>query len=493
MCRTSYALLGIALLALAGGVAHADAPIPSRPDQLTYPPLEYQLPPASQFRATLPNGMVVYIAEDRMLPTFDLTVTIRTGAAFDPPDKAGLASLVGEELRDGGTEELSPDELDERVEFLAASLDSEVNDTQGSAELSCLSKDVDEALALLVDVLRRPRFDEDRLRLAKERRLQNIKRRNDSTARIERIEWGFMMTGEDHFSNRYPSSATTNAITRDDLINFHRLYYHPGNMIVAVAGDFDRDEMLAKLEKVFADWPIGAAAPKVFPAPHYEPEPGVYVIHKEDVNQGRVSIGHRSIMRGSPDEFPLRVMNLILGGGGFQSRLMARVRSDEGLAYSVGSQFDQGVYYPEDFRCFFQSKSNSCAYATRLVIDEINRLRDEPVGQKELDDAIDYIVEGFPQWFPSKMALMKMYADDEYTGRDPSYWQTYVDNVKRVTVQDVQRVARKYLHPDQLVILAVGNAEDMIAGGYEKAPELGLNEFGTVVRLPLRDPDTLKR
>lgn len=488
----ALAFAGCVTTAVQGEKPAQDA-IVSHPDQLVFPSLEFQLPAASQFREVLPSGMVVYIAEDRMLPTFDMIVLIRTGGAFDPPAKAGLASLTGEQLRDGGMEKLSPEDLDERVEFLAATLSSRIGDERGSASLAVLSKDIDEGLALLVDMLRHPRFDEERLRKAKERALQNIKRRNDATRTIEAIEWGFLMDGADHYSNRYRSSESIKAITRDDLVAFHRKYYHPGNMMVSVAGDFDRQEMLKKIEKAFGDWPVGEPAPKTFAAPVHEPVPGVYMVDKQEVNQGRVSIGHKSIMRGTPDEFALRLMNAILGGSGFQSRLVAKVRSDEGLAYSVFSQFGQGVYYPDSFRCAFQSKSNSCAYATKLVLDEIERIRSEKVGQEEFDNAVSLLVEFFPQRFPSRMSLLRTYLADEYTGRAPAYWQTYVEQLKSVTLDDVLRVAGEYLHPDRLVILAVGETEALLAGGTDKAPDLRFDRFGKVTKLPLRDPDTLKR
>ena len=493
MCKRINLWIGIGLVVCATAALQAEGPLPGHPKDLQYAPLDFKLPPASQFREVLSNGMMVYVAEDRMLPTFDMTVTIRTGSAVEPPDKVGLASLAGEQMRDGGTKNLTPEELDERVEFLAASLYSRIGETRGEAGLFCLAKDIDEGLGLLIEVLRYPRFDGERLRMANDRMLQNIKRRNDSTRSISRIEWGFLMDGESHFGNRYPSSNTIKAVTREDLFAFHRKYIHPGNMILAVAGDFDRGAMLKKLEKAFIDWPTGETGPQSFPAPDYSPKPGVYMIHKEDVNQGRVTVGHKAIMRGSPDEFALQVTNGILGASGFRSRLVAKVRSDEGLAYNTGSRFNQGVYYPGNFQCWFQSKSNSCAYATNLVLNEIKRLRDEKVTQTDLDDAIAYYVESFPQRFPSRLSLLEAYVDDEYTGRDPNYWQSYVDNLKRVTVDDVKRVAKKYLHPEGLVILAVGDAEAMKAGGHDKAPELRFDAFGQMKQLPLRDPDTLRR
>lgn len=493
MCYHKGIAVGLFVLICVPLSAVAQAPVPPRPQDIVYPPLDFQLPPPSQFREVLSNGMVVYVAEDRMLPTFDMSVLIRTGSAVEPASKAGLAALAGEQMRDGGTKNLAPDAFDEKVEFLAASMSCHMGDTQGEARLSCLSKDIDEALALFVDMLRYPRFDDGRLRLAKERMLQNIKRRNDSTASIARIEWGFLMDGENHFSNRYPSSKTVRTITRDDLVAFHGKYVHPANLIVAVAGDFGRAAMLGKLEKAFGGWPIGETGPTTFPKPLHTPKPGVYVVNKKDVNQGRVTIGHKAIMRGTADEFPLHVMNAILGASGFRSRLVSRVRSDEGLAYNTGSRFEQGVYYPGDFACWFQSKSNSCAYATRIVLEEINRLREKPVGSDDLKDAIAYFVESFPQRFPDKQSLLETYAQDEYTGRDPNYWRTFVDRIKQVTPEEVQDVAQKHLRPGQLVILAVGDADALMAGGYDKAPDLKLSAFGKVTTLPLRDPDTLER
>jgi predicted Zn-dependent peptidase len=356
-----------------------------------------------------------------------------------------------------------------------------------------LSKDLDAGLDLLAEMLRYPRFDEQRFRLAIERQLQNIKRRNDATASIAASEWGFLMNGEHHFSNRYPSSKTLQAIGREDLSAFHRKYIHPGNMILAVAGDFDRSEVLKKLEKAFGDWPAGETGPTSFAKPDHQPAAGVFLVHKEGVNQGRVSIGHLGITRGSPDEFPLIVANGILGASGFRSRIVARVRSDEGLAYNSGSRFEQGIYYPGDFQCWFQSKSNSCAYATKLVIEEIHRLVKEKVSQADLDDAVNTYVDQFPQRFPTRMALLETYVSDEYTGRDPKYWEAYIDQLRKVTPDDVHRVAQKYMHPDKLVILAVGDTEAMAAAGYDKAPEVKFENLGKTTRLPLRDSDTMKR
>lgn len=465
--------------------------IPPHPDLLKFKPLDYQPPNAKDFRHTFKNGAVVYIAEDRELPLININVLIRTGTYLEPPDKAGLAEMVGSLLRDGGTLSLPPDSLDEKLDFLAASIGTSIGRTQGRASLNILSKDLDQGLAIFVDILKNPRFDEERMRLYKERVLQEMQRRNDQTSSIENREWNRLMYGDDFFINRLPTKQSIESITREDLIAFHQKYFYPANFIFAVSGDFDRKTMLNKLEKALAGWPNKNTEIPPVPRPAQEPQPGIYMVHK-DVNQGRISIGHWAIERGNPDEFALLVMNDILGGGGFTSRIMSRVRSDEGLAYSAGSRFEIGTYYPGVFRAFFQSKTPTCAHAASIVLEEIKRIRTEKVSEDELQTSINSFIETFPKTFATKAQTVMTFADDEYTGRDPNYWRTYRDNIRKVTADDVLRVAQQYLHPDKLVILGVGNVDEMLKG-YDKVPvkftDFGLGE---VKRLPLRDPMTLQ-
>ena len=197
-------------------------------------------------------------------------------------------------------------------------------------------------------------------------------------------------------------------------------------------------------------------------------------------------------MRGNPDEFAIDMMNEILGGGGFTSRIMNRVRSDEGLAYDAGSSFSPGVYYPGLFRAGFQSKSSTAAQAAQIVLDEIERIRKEKVSGEELDTVKNNAIEIFPRYFATASAVAGTFANDEFTGRDPRYWETYRDKIRAVTAEDVLRVAENYLHPDKLVILAVGNIDEMLKGNSEK-PEYSFQKIGggRVQTIPLPDPQTM--
>jgi predicted Zn-dependent peptidase len=481
------------LLAAALQAAPAPAPaIPDSPDKLVFKPLAYTPPRAALHRVVLKNGMVVFIAEDPTLPLVDISVTVRTGSYLDPAGQEGLAALTGSLLRNGGTRTLTAEQLDERLDFLAARVATSVGETSGTASLNCLAENLDDSLKLFVEMLKEPRFQEDRLALAKEQALQEMTRRNDDPEDIERREWNVLLYGEGKGPNRFTTEASIRSVSRADLAAFHKRYFHPAGMIASVSGAFSRPEMIRKLEAAFAGWP--GARPEVPPVPsEISTAPaGLYRIQKE-VPQGRVSIGLPAVKRDSPDIYALEVMNEILGGSGFASRIMRTVRSNEGLAYSAGSALRFGVYYPGAFRALFQSKSRTVTYATQLVLDEIKKVREQPVTADELDTIKRSLVETFPSNFESKAKTVALFAADEYTRRDPAFWQTYRDRIQAVTPADVQRVARQYLAPEKLLVLVVGDQKEIdIGDGKHAAALAALAPGGHAVTLPLRDPMTMK-
>ena len=476
---------------LAASIASAQS-LPETPEKLNYAPLTYTPPTAKDHRVVLKNGVVAYIIEDRALPLITIQATIRAGVWLEPAGKEGLARLTGSQMRAGGTKSLTAEQFDERADFLAAAIGSSMGDSSANASLNCLADNFDDSMKLFIEMLREPRYQEDRLKLAKDQILQDMKKRNDESADIEGREFSVLLYGDDHVTNKFSTEASIQSITSADLRAFHDLYYYPANMTLAVSGSFTKAEMVKKLEEAFANWPSPKRVVGLIPPGIRSAAPGIYRIDK-DVNQGRVSVGIPSVMRTSPDVYALEVMNEILGGSGFTSRITRTVRSNEGLAYSAGSGIGFGTYYPGRFRASFQSKSSTVAYALQLVFEEIRKIRETPVTDEELITIKNNLIQTFPSNFESKLQQAATFAADEYTKRDPLYWSTYRDRIQAVTAADVQRVAKQYLVPEKMITLVVGNLAEIAKGDGKHDITIEKLAGGKVIDLPLRDPMTMKR
>ena len=468
--------------------------IPDRPEKLTYPPLNYEPPAPEKFRVQLKNGPIAYVVPDRELPLVNITLYVRTGEYLEPAGKESLAELTGYLLARGGTKSKTAEELEERLAFLAAQLNSSIGETEGSVSLNLLSKDLDEGLGILREVLSAPRFQDDKIALRKQQLLQGMQERNDDSSSIEGREHAFLAFGENFWANRYSTADSVNSITRADIEQFHRKWFHPFNFLLAVSGDFDRDKMIQKLETLFADWPFKGETPPPIPTNTTFAAEGVYLINK-DVNQGRVSMMLRGIKRDNPDYFNVIIMNDILGGGGFISRIMNSVRSDEGLAYDAHSSFPGGVYYPQTFSAGFQSKSRTVAYAASIVLNEIKKMTSQPVTDQELKVSKGGFIDRFPRNFATKGQVANTFAMDEFTGRyakDPEFWKKFRSRIQAVNQDTIATVAKKYLTPDKLVILVVGNKDDILLGDPGHPVKLADLAGGQFKELPLRDPMTMK-
>ncbi|MFH0793186.1 MAG: pitrilysin family protein [bacterium] len=446
--------------------------IARRPEALKSVDLKFA--PIHPSRHTLKNGMVVYLHEDHELPLANATVYFRAGTIYDPPDKIGVAELTGEVMRSGGTDKATGDELDERLEFLSASVETSISRENGKVSISALKKDLDEVLGIVADVLRRPAFSDDKIDLARKGLLEEIRRQNDEPAEIARREFSYLVYGKRSPWAWRPTVASVERITRDDLVAYHKKYVCP-RMILGFSGDFESEKLLAKLESLFGDWPKSDS-----PLPEVEKisrdlKTGVYYVDK-DINQTHLWFGHLGIPRHTPDEYAVTLMNQIYGKS-FLSRLVKEVRSDRGLAYSTAGYITEGT----DVGIFFsaaQTKAATTGVALDVMLDVLNGMRGGLVTEDELDRARQSEMNSFVFNYDSSAKLVSQAVANEYFSYPSDYLDHYLDNIRAVTREDILRVARQDLHPDSMVILLVGNQAlfDKPLSSYDHVTTLTLDQ-----------------
>jgi predicted Zn-dependent peptidase len=485
----------------AGPRPEGDSAVVKHPRELQYDPLRFDLPDPEALRHVLPGGQLAFVVEDHALPLVNIAVSSRVGSFLDPAGQVGLAQLTASMMRRGGAGELSPDEFEKRADFLAAQLSSSATDTTSSASVNCVRTALEGCLDLFFDLLSKPRFDSSQLELEKQNLLERLKQRNDEPADIAQREWDWLLFGQEHVSTRRITDSDLEAIDRAALVEFHRAYWRPERVVLSVSGDVDTRAILTELAERLAEWsPGGEATPVTWPPPpiQYVPKPGVYYVEKE-IPQGRVYLGLPTPQRtgwDDPDAFPTLLMNDILGGGGFTSRITKRIRSDEGLAYSAGSRFDLGLYWAGSFYVAYQSKSETVAFAAQIALEEIEALREGLVSEQELATSKASFIDTFPGNFDSPAAVAALYANDALIGRPSSYWSEYRERVGRVTPEDIQRVARKYLDPERMLMLVVGEWSEVEPGDAEGRAKMQQFESvfrgGKAQRLPDRDPVSLE-
>ncbi|HBS29162.1 MAG TPA: hypothetical protein DEB06_06850 [Phycisphaerales bacterium] len=482
-------------LGLAGASVLAATPtvLPGRPEEIAFRPLSFEPPRAAEHRRTLSNGVPVYILPSSEFPLVQVVFSFKGGRYLEPGDKAGLADMTGAMLRRGGTQSMGASALDEQLDFLAAQVSTNFGATAGTATLNSLKSNFDEAFGLFMDILRKPAFEPEKVDLYRKEVLEGMKQRNDDRSSIFQQQVRRMVWGPDHFEGREPTKQAIDSITIDDMRAFHQRVVHPGNLIIGVTGDVTEAEIMSRLEAAMSGWDKGQPVPKETDT-GVAMKPGVFYVEK-DVPQGQVFIGHRGIRRDDPDAIPVMVMNDILGGAGFTARLIKRIRDDEGLSYGVNSSFQQRVEYPGVFATGFTSKSRTVALATKIALQEIEKMRSAPVSQEELDVSKKSFIDTFPRTFESKAGTLNVFITDEWTNRPKDYWQTYRQKVESVTVQDVQNAAAKHLRPENFAIMVVGKWEDIAPGDpTEQRPDYKaqMSDFGTPVKMPLLDPMTLQ-
>ena len=444
-------ILGIILTTLVGCATAQTA-------QVQAPPAKKAFGPIGE-RYVLDNGMVLLVKENHALPVVTVNMIIKAGAVMEPAEKNGLAHLTAGLLTKGAAGK-SATEISEAIEFVGGSLSTGGGMDYSSAGLTVLRKDVETGFSLLSGVLTQPAFDQAEIDRLKKSVKAGIIRGEQEPEVVASKAFAKAVFGEGHPYGR-PVEGTVKSvdgITRDDIRSFHDRLYAPNNAIMAVVGDITAGEAKALVEKYMKGW-----AKKDVPAPAFPvvPEPkGVQMAKVDrDISQANILMGHPGIRRDDPDYYSLYIMNYILGGGGFVSRLLDKIRDDMGLAYDVHSYFSANKF-GGSFQVGMETKNKTAKTAIDEADKIIERMRTEPVTDAELQDAKDYITGSFPRRMDTNSKIAELLAQVEFFNLGLDYFDMYGREINKVTKDDVLRVARKYLHPADQYVVVVGKLKE---------------------------------
>lgn len=429
----------------------ATPPSLTDPDRITYKPLSFTPPKAE--RVTLDNGLVLYILEDHELPLVKITAVIRTGSMFDPPEKEGLAELTGKVMRTGGIKGMTGSALDETLESMAAILHTSINRDSGVFSLSVLRNDREKGLELFSRILMTPVFETEKLTLAKELKIEDLRRISDDPQKLAFREFGRLIH-EGSPRGRLATANSINRIQRDDLIRFHQLFYQPKGIMISISGDIDRTEAETLVNRYFVNWQ--PTEEKVEPPPLPQPKEGKIYILPKDLPQSIVIFGWLAPAKKSAQFFPLEIIDFIVGSGGFRSRIFQEIRTNRGLAYSTGSFYTAKSDYGL-FGAYALTKSESTVEVISLLRGIVKDIGQKPLLPKELEMTKSSILNSFIFSFTSANQIALQQLMIEYEDLPEDYLITYRDNISNVKTEDVRKAAGRYLDPEKAIILIIGN------------------------------------
>ncbi|MGE5218427.1 MAG: M16 family metallopeptidase [Chloroflexota bacterium] len=405
-------------------------------------------------RMVLDNGLVLLTSEQRTLPMVSIEMLIDAGARYEPGNQAGLANLTAR-LLTYGTQRRSALQISEALDFIGASLSAGCGEDVASVSLTILKKDLATGLDLLAEILTQSTFPAAEIDRQKQAVIASIRAREEDPGAVAATRFAAALFPQSPYGRPVEGTeASVKALQRKNLQEHFTRYYRPNRAIIAVVGDIGEKEIAQALSKAFSGWKKGEPSGKTLTPANIGGAQQVEV--NKDLTQSNIILGHNGVARGNPDYYAVQVMNYILGGGGFSSRAMDSIRNERGLAYSVYSVFAAEKSYGS-FQFVMQTKNETASEAIRLAKEEIRRIREEPVSEQELNDAKDYMIGSFPLRFDTNRKVAGFLAQVEYYQLGLDYPEQYSGLIRKVTREDVQRVAKQYLQPEKLITVIVGN------------------------------------
>jgi zinc protease len=431
-------------------VDRSSAPPPAEPRPYHFPHVA---------RATLPNGLRVLVAENHNAPLVSLRALVRSGADHDVAPTAGLASMTAD-LLDEGAGHRDAIRLAEDVGLLGAALGTGADWDASYISMDVLARTSEEALAIFADVAARPTLPEEGLERVRAERLNDILQQRNEPGAIAGKRFSHLLYGTGAYGNSVAGNAESVArITLDDVRRFHAQHYIPNNSAVVVSGDVDSARAIELVTRAFGDWQRGTEVPRPAPAPRPIDASRIYVIDRPQAVQSEIRVGHLGVPRSCEDYFPLYVMNSIFGGV-FNSRINLNLRERHGYTYGARSQF-AFRRHAGPFVVAAPVRNEVTRESVTEMLAELRRIRTGDLEPQELDDTKNYLIGVFPASVQTASDVASRLVDIELYGLSEDYFDHYRESIAAVTQEDVARVAQKYLDPDRVLIVVVGNAAEI--------------------------------
>ena len=435
--------------------------VPASYKDIAFPEFRYVAPVPAEYRVQLTDSVSGYIVSDRSLPLVNFTVYFEESNLPAALKDEATSEMVGSMFRRGGGGGISAHALDDSLEFISAGLSTSAGTFLAAFDIDCLSKDFPAMLELAKKVLTAPSFDKEQLEIMKANYVTSYERRYDTPAKV----LSALKTKVNYAPNVRLWDANDKEYAKVSVADVKRLaegVYSSKRIVFALSGDVDRDSAVTQLKEFFASWNVAPAkAKKPVPEPlSFVRKPGTYVVDK-DITQANISMSQPFVRRPHPDYYPTAVASFILGGGSFTSRLMNRVRSDEGLAYSVYSSAGNDYRDTAMTSVSLQTKVESADYAIKLVFEEIDKLAKDGPTPEELEQAKKAIVESLPSLFDSPEATAQIFAKDELLGKKQTHYVDFVNEVNAVTAEQVKAMTAKYFDKSKMTISVVGPVEKL--------------------------------
>ncbi len=451
-------------------------PLPPRPIRLPKPQA-----------VSLPNGLTIIVVEDRRLPLVSYRLSFRTGDANDPLELPGLTDMLTGLLTEG-TESRTSRQIADEVALMGAALTAGANSDYSTVAASSLGNFSDKVLELMADVTLRPSFPQNEVELTKQNTIESLKQQRAQPSFLATEMVSRVMYGTHPYSVVGPTRESIQATTRERLVEFHRQKFLPNNAVMFLVGDLDTDRMVKRIEELFGEWKPGTTGSDQFPTPPVFASRSVYIVDRPSSAQSNIVIANPGLTRTDPDYFPMLLMHTVLGANA-SSRLFMNLREEKGYTYGAYSNLDARLT-AGTFRASAEVRTPVTGDSLKEFFLELNRIRNEPVSQKEIADAKSYLTGVFPIRLETQEGLIDQFVQIKMYGLPDDYLETYRDRVQAVTIEQIQDVAARYVKPDEASIVIVGDGRQILDQVEPYAAEIEFyNTAGKRKDPPAKIPD----